>query len=145
MRKMCLEAIYPKKNTSIRNHAHKIYSYLLKNTEILKPNQVWSPDITYIKLFHGFVYLVAIIDWYSRYVIAWKLSVTMEKDFCIEALEEALTKYLPEIFNSDQGSQFTSPEFTEKLQAKNIQISMDGKGRCLDNIFVERLFKKCEI
>lgn len=140
MRRMCLQAIYPK-NTSIPNHAHKVYPYLLRDVEILKPDHVWSTDITYIRLRSGFVYLVAIIDWYSRYVISWKLSITMEKDFCIEALEEALSKGLPEIFNSDQGSQFTSLEFTEKLQEKDVQISMDGKGRCLDNIFVERLWR----
>lgn len=141
MRRMCLQAIYPKKNTSLPNHAHKVYPYLLRNVEILKPNHVWSTDITYIRLRSGFVYLVAVIDWYSRYVISWKLSITMEKDFCIEALEEALEKGLPEIFNSDQGSQFTSLEFTGKLQGKDVQISMDGKGRCLDNIFVERLWR----
>lgn len=141
MRRMCLQAIYPKKNTSIPNHAHKVYPYLLRDVEILKPNHVWSTDITYIRLRNGFVYLVAVIDWYSRYVISWKLSITMEKDFCIEALEEALAKGLPEIFNSDQGSQFTSLEFTGKLEEKDVQISMDGKGRCLDNIFVERLWR----
>lgn len=141
MREMCLQAIYPKKNTSIPNHAHKVYPYLLKGVEILRPNHVWSMDITYIRLRSGFVYLVAVIDWYSRYVISWKLSITMEKDFCIEALEEALCKGLPEIFNSDQGAQFTSAEFTGKLEGKNVQISMDGKGRCLDNIFVERLWR----
>lgn len=141
MRRMCLQAIYPKKNTSIPNHAHKVYPYLLRNAEILKPDQVWSTDITYIRLQSGFVYLVAIIDWYSRYVISWKLSITMEKDFCIEVLEEALSTGLPEIFNSDQGAQFTSLEFTKKLEEKEVQISMDGKGRCLDNIFVERLWR----
>jgi putative transposase len=141
MRKMCLEAIYPKKNTSIPDKSHQVYPYLLKDVEIQRPNQVWSTDITYIRLQYGFVYLVAIIDWHSRYVIAFRVSITMEKDFCIEALEEALSKGLPEIFNSDQGSQFTSPEFTEKLTKKKIQISMDGKGRCLDNIFVERLWR----
>lgn len=141
MRKMCLHAICPKKNTSIPNCAHKIYPYLLRDIEILKPDQVWSTDITYIRIRNGFVYLTAIIDWFSRYVISWKLSITMEKDFCIEALEEALVKGHPEIFNSDQGAQFTSPEFTAKLNAENVQISMDGKGRCLDNVFVERLWR----
>jgi putative transposase len=141
MRRMGLVAIYPKKNTSKPNKDHQVYPYLLRNIEILKPNQVWSTDITYIKLQTGFVYLVAIIDWYSRYVISWKLSISMEKDFCIEALEEALTKNIPQIFNSDQGSQFTSTEFTQKLQQKQVQISMDGVGRCLDNIFVERLWR----
>ena len=141
MRKMCLQTIYPKKNTSIPNKTHQVYPYLLKDVKIQKPNQVWSTDITYIRLKHGFVYLVAIIDWHSRYVISFRMSITMEKEFCIEALEEALSKGIPEIFNSDQGSQFTSSEFTEKLVTKNIQISMDGKGRCLDNIFVERLWR----
>lgn len=141
MRKMGLKAIFPKKNTSIPNLAHKVYPYLLRNVEILKPNHVWSTDITYIRLLHGFVYLVAVIDWFSRYVISWKLAVTMDKDFCVEALEEALSKGLPEVFNSDQGSQFTSLEFTQKLEEKSVQISMDGKGRCLDNILVERLWR----
>lgn len=141
MRKMCLEAIYPKKNTSIPNKSHQVYPYLLKEVKIEKSDQVWSTDITYIRLRNGFVYLVAIIDWHSRYVISFRMSITMEKEFCIEALEEALSKGNPEIFNSDQGSQFTSPEFTEKLTAKKVQISMDGKGRCLDNIFVERLWR----
>ena len=140
MRKMGLQAIYPKKNTSIANQAHKVYPYLLRNVEILRPNHVWSTDITYIRLRSGFVYLVAVIDWFLHYVVSWKLSITMEKDFCIEALEEALSSAIPEVFNSDQGSQFTSLEFTEKLAGKNVQISMDGKGRCLDNIFVERLW-----
>ena len=141
MRKMGLQAIYPKKNTSIPNQAHKVYPYLLKNMKILKPNHVWSTDITYIRLLHGFVYLVAVIDWYSRYIISWKLSITMDKDFCVDALKAALSKGIPEIFNSDQGSQFTSLEFTGKLEEKSVQISMDGKGRCLDNIFVERLWR----
>lgn len=141
MRKMGLEAIYPKKKTSVSNIAHKVYPYLLRNVEILRPNQVWATDITYIRLLQGFVYLVAIIDWFSRYVLSWKLSITIEKEFCMEALEEALKVDLPEIFNSDQGSQFTSPEFTGKLGEKQIQISMDGKGRCMDNIFTERLWR----
>ncbi len=141
MRKMSLQAIYPKKNTSLPNQTHKVYPYLLHDVEILKPNHVWSTDITSIRLHSGFVYLIAVIDWYSRYVISWRISITMEKDFCIEALEEGLSKGIPEIFNSDQGAQFTSVEFTEKLQEKDIQISMDGKGRCLDNIFVERLWR----
>jgi putative transposase len=141
MRTMGLEAIYPRKKTSIPDHAHKVYPYLLRDVEILRPDQAWSTDITYIRLLHGFAYLVAVIDWHSRYVLSWKLSVTMEKEFCVEALEEALAKGSPEIFNSDQGSQFTSPGFTGKLEEKNIRISMDGRGRCLDNIFVERLWR----
>jgi len=141
MQKMGLEAIYPKKKTSIPNLSHKVYPYLLRNVEILRPNQVWATDITYIRLLQGFVYLVVVIDWFSRYVLSWKLSITIEKEFCMEALEEALKVDLPEIFNSDQGSQFTSPEFTEKLGEKQVQISMDGKGRCMDNIFTERLWR----
>jgi putative transposase len=141
MKRMGIIAIYPKKNISSPNKAHKKYPYLLRNVPICNVNQVWSTDITYIRLLHGFVYLVAVIDWFSRYVLSWKLSITMEKEFCIEALEESLTVDLPDIFNSDQGSQFTSPEFTKILTAKGIQISMDGKGRCLDNIFVERLWR----
>lgn len=141
MIKMGLEAIYPKKNTSMTDRSHKVYPYLLRDVVILRPNHVWSTDITYIRLRGGFVYLVAIIDWYSRYVISWKVSVTMEKDFCIESLREALAVGFPEIFNSDQGSQFTSTEFTGILEEHGIRISMDGKGRCLDNIFVERLWR----
>jgi len=141
MRTMGLEAICPKRKTSVPDRSHKVYPYLLRDVEILRPNQVWSTDITYIRLLRGFAYLTAVIDWHSRYVLSWKLSVTMEKEFCIEALEEALSKGLPEIFNSDQGSQFTSPEFTKKLEGKQVRISMDGKGRCLDNIFVERLWR----
>lgn len=141
MRTMGLEAIFPKKKTSIPNRANKIYPYLLRGVEILRPDQVWATDITYIRLLYGFVYLVAIMDWHSRYVLSWKLSVTMEKEFCMEALEEALKINFPEIFNSDQGSQFTSPEFTGMLEEKQVKISMDGKGRCLDNIFTERLWR----
>lgn len=141
MRKMALEAIYPKKNTSIPNKQHKIYPYLLRDMKIEKINQVWATDITYIKMARGFVYLVAIIDWYSRYVLAWDLSVSMEVDFCVNALKEALERAKPEIFNSDQGSQFTSLEFTGVLKENGINISMDGRGRCLDNIFTERLWR----
>ncbi len=136
-----LEAIYPKKKTSIPDLAHRKYPYLLKNFVIDRPNQVWSTDITYIKLDKGFVYLTAVIDWYSRYVLSWRLSNTLDSRFCIEALNEALTKGKPEIFNTDQGSQFTSIEFTGILQKGGIRISMDGKGRALDNIFVERLWR----
>lgn len=141
MRRMGLEAIYPKPKTSIPNVRHRTYPYLLKGLPIVKSNQVWSTDITYIRLLKGFIYLVAVIDWFSRYVISWRLSITMEKDFCIEALEESLSLNVPDIFNSDQGSQFTSPEFTGRLEEKNVRISMDGKGRCLDNIFVERFWR----
>ena len=138
---MGIEAIYPKKNLSKRNMEHKVYPYLLRGLLINRVNQVWSTDITYIRLAGGFVYLVAIIDWYSRYVIAWSISTSMETDFCIETLNEALATGTCEIFNSDQGSQFTSPKFTDIILAEQIQISMDGKGRALDNIFVERLWR----
>ena len=137
-----IEAMYPKKNLSQPNVAHKKYPYLLRGVTINRPNQVWSVDITYIRLKRGFVYLVAIIDWYSRYVLSWKLSTTLDRGFCIEALDEAISKYgKPEIFNSDQGSQFTSDEFTQILKDNEIKISMDGKGRALDNVFVERLWR----
>jgi len=136
-----LEAIYPKKKTSVPDIAHHKYPYLLKDFVIERPNQVWSTDITYIKLDKGFVYLTAVIDWYSRYVLSWRLSNTLDSRFCIEALNEALTKGKPEIFNTDQGSQFTSIDFTGILQKEGIKISMDGKGRALDNIFVERLWR----
>ena len=141
MNVMGIEAVYPKPNLSLKNSYHKIYPYLLKNVAITKENQVWSTDITYIRLSQGFLYLVAIIDWYSRYVLAWKLSLTLEKEFCLDVLDEALTINIPEIFNSDQGVQFTSHEFTQKLKQNNIRISMDGRGRCLDNIIAERLWR----
>lgn len=140
-RKMGLAAIYPKKKTGLPNKQHKIYPYLLRNLEINRPNQVWSSDITYIQMEHGFLYLVAIIDWFSRYVVSWRISNTMEASFCIEALQEALTKGRPEIFNTDQGSQFTGAGFTGCLLGNDINISMDGRGRYLDNIFVERLWR----
>lgn len=141
LRKMGLMAIYPKKNLSKANLEHKIYPYLLRNMAIIRCNQVWSTDITYIRLQHGFVYLMAIIDWYSRYVINWKISTTLEADFCIEGLKESLDNCYCEIFNTDQGSQFTSNRFTQPLLAAGIKISMDGRGRALDNIFVERLWR----
>lgn len=142
MRIMELMAVYPKPNTSWPNKQHIIYPYLLNDVYIERPNQVWSSDITYIKLQHGFVYLVAIIDWYSRSVLSWRLSNTMDNSFCCEALEEALRNHgCPEIFNSDQGSQFTSEAFISRLKEKHISISMDGKGRAHDNIFIERLWR----
>jgi len=141
LRKMGLEAIYPKRNLSKANLEHKIYPYLLRNMAIIRCNQVWSTDITYIRLRQVFVYLMAIIDWYSRYVINWKISTTLEADFCIEGLKESLENCYCEIFNTDQGSQFTSNRFTEPLLAADIKISMDGRGRALDNIFVERLWR----
>jgi putative transposase len=142
MDRMGIAAIYPKKRLSMGNKQHKKYPYLLRNVEITRVNQVWSTDITYIRLKGGFVYLVAVIDWFSRYVLAWRLSTTLNTDFCVEALEEALTKYGdPEIFNTDQGSQFTSEDFTGVLLERGIDISMDGRGRALDNVFVERLWR----
>ena len=141
LRKMGLMAIYPKQNLSKANKAHTIYPYLLRNMAIIRCNQVWSTDITYIRLRQGFVYLMAIIDWYSRYVINWKISTTLEVDFCIEGLKESLESSRCEIFNTDQGSQFTSDRFTAPLLAAGINISMDGRGRALDNIFVERLWR----
>jgi putative transposase len=141
MQKMGLCPIYPKPNLSKKNNLHKIYPYLLRNIEIIKPNQVWSTDITYIPVRSGYFYLIAIIDWFSRYVLSWKLSNTMDIDFCIEVLDEALKIAIPEIFNSDQGSQFTSYDFINILEKENVSISMDGKERCIDNIFVERLWR----
>jgi len=137
-----LEAIYPKINLSKRNHEHKVYPYLLRNMKINKVNQVWSADITFIRLESGFVYLVAILDWYSRRVLSWKLSNTITADFCVEALEDALAKYpAPDIFNTDQGSTFTAQSFIEVLVANKISISMDGRGRALDNVFIERFWR----
>ena len=141
MRRMGLEAIYPKRRTTRPAPGHKIYPYLLRNVAITRPNQVWSSDITYLPLRHGFLYLTAVLDWYSRYVLSWRLSNTLEGSFCLEALEEALAGGRPEIFNSDQGAQFTSAAFTSRLQAEGIAISMDGRGRALDNVFVERLWR----
>lgn len=142
LRKMGLMAVYPKRNLSKPAPGHKIYPYLLKGLDITRPNQVWSADITYIRLAGGFVYLVAIIDWYSRYVLAWDVSVTLDSAFCLAALDEAIRRYgRPDIFNSDQGCQFTSLEFTGRLKTEGVQISMDGRGRALDNIFVERLWR----
>ena len=141
LRSMGLEAVYPKPKTSIKAKDHKIYPYLLKDVEVIRPNQVWSADITYIRLEEGFVYLAAIVDWYSRYLISWRVSNTMDTNFCVEALEEALKYARPEIFNTDQGSQFTSMAFTGILEKNGISISMDAKGRVFDNIFIERLWR----
>lgn len=142
MRKMGLASIAPKPNTSIGNKAHKVYPYLLRNIEVAKPNQAWCTDITYIRLKGGFVYLVAIMDWFSRKVLSWELSNTMDSNFCVSALERAIRLHgKPEIFNSDQGSQFTSDAFTSVLKANDIKISMDGKGRWMDNVFIERLWR----
>jgi putative transposase len=141
MRLMGLEAIYPKKKTSKPNPAHKIYPYLLRKLCIDHPNQVWAADISYLPMEQGFMYLVAIMDWHSRKVLSWRVSNTMDSDFCVTALKEAIHKYgCPEIFNTDQGSQFTSESFTTVLKDKDIKISMDGRGRFQDNIFIERLW-----
>jgi putative transposase len=141
MRLMGLEAVYPKPRLSLSNQAHKSYPYLLRNLVIDRPDQVWCADITYIRMLHGFVYLVAIMDWYSRYVLSWEISTTLDTQFCLSALEKALEVSTPEIFNTDQGSQFTSREFTGSLEKVAIRISMDGRCRVFDNIFVERLWR----
>lgn len=141
MRKMGIEAIYPRPQTSRSNEEHTVYPYLLRDVAIVRPNQVWATDITYIRMRRGFVYLVAILDWFSRYVLAWQLSNTLDRGFCLEALDAALAKATPEIFNSDQGCQFTSNDFTARLIAADVRISMDGRGRCFDNIFTERLWR----
>ena len=135
-------AIYPMPKTTVANKAHKVYPYLLRNLKISYVNQVWATDLTYIPMKNGFLYLVAIIDWYSRKVLSWRLSNTMDTQFCLDALNEALEQYgKPEIFNSDQGSQFTSLEFTGRLKEAQVKISMDGKGRWIDNVFIERLWR----
>ena len=141
MRLMGLEAIYPKPRLSVGGVGHKVYPYLLRNVTIDRVNQVWRTDITYIPMPKGFMYLTAVIDWYSRYVLSWRLSNTLDVGFCIEALEEALDEGCPEVFNTDQGVQFTSESFTSRILKAGAQVSMDGKGRCLDNMFVERLWR----
>ena len=141
MRAMGLRAIYRRPGTSRRAPKHPVYPYLLRNVRITRPNQVWAADITYLPMARGFLYLVAVMDWHSRYVLSWRLSNTLEAGFCAEALEEALGQGQPEVFNTDQGSQFTSLEFTQVLQERGVKISMDGKGRYQDNIFVERLWR----
>ena len=139
---MGLEAIYQAPRTSDPHPAHRVYPYLLRGLEVTGPNQVWCSDITYIPVQHGFLYLVAVMDWATRHVLAWRLSNTMDAGFCVEALHEALARYgRPEIFNTDQGSQFTSSEFTGVLKDAGVAISMDGRGRCMDNIFIERLWR----
>jgi len=141
MRLMGLEAVYPKRRLSIPSKEHRIYPYLLRGVNVRQPDEVWCADITYIRMLRGFLYLVAIMDWYSRYVLAWELSITMEKEFCISALDRALKISIPRIFNTDQGNQFTSNEFTSCLEGNGIAISMDGRGRVFDNIFIERLWR----
>jgi len=141
MRVMGLEAIYPKPKLSAAGRGHRIYPYLLRNASIERPDQVWSTDITYVPLSSGFMYLAAIIDWFSRYVLAWRLSNTLDGSFCLEMLDEALRRGRPEVFNTDQGVQFTAQAWTGRLESAGVAVSMDGRGRCLDNVFVERLWR----
>jgi putative transposase len=142
MEKMGIEALYRRPNTSRAHPAHPVYPYLLRGLSIERSNQVWALDITYVPMARGFVYLVAVMDWYSRKVLAWRLSITMDVEFCVAAMQEAIARHgVPEIVNTDQGSQFTSYEFTELLKAHEIRISMDGRGRWLDNVFIERLWR----
>ena len=141
MHQMGLKAIYPEKKTGGKGRAHRIYPYLLNDIEVAYPDHVWSTDITYVRLQKGLMYLTAVIDWHSRYVLSWELSNTMDTEFCMIALERALKYGTPEIFNTDQGVQFTSLQYTERLLKENIRISMDGKGRALDNIFIERFWR----
>jgi putative transposase len=147
MRQMGLEAIYPhrKRGLSVPDKQHRIYPYLLKGVQVERADQVWSADITYVRMRRGWVYLAAVMDWFSRYVLSWEISVTLESDFCIEALNRALSFGRPHIFNTDQGSQFTSIEFTKILLDAGVQISMDGKGRAFDNIFSERLWRTVKV
>jgi putative transposase len=141
MRTMGIEAIYPRRKTTIAHASHRVYPYLLRGLTIDRANQVWCSDITYVPMERGFMYLVAIMDWYSRYVLSWKTSNTLDSEFCLDALEEALRRSKPDIFNTDQGAQFTSGAFTSVLQQNQIAISMDGRGRAMDNIFIERLWR----
>jgi putative transposase len=141
MRLMGLEAVHPKPRTSSAGVGRQVYPYLLRDVRIERVDQVWSTDITYIPMPRGFMYLTAVIDWYSRYVLSWRLSNTLEADFCVLALEEALARGRPEVFNTDQGVQYTSTAFTAKVESSGAKMSMDGKGRCLDNVFVERLWR----
>jgi putative transposase len=141
MRLMGLEAIYPKPRLRAAGRGQRIYPYLLRNVKIEQPDQVWSTDITYVPLTSGFMYLAAIIDWYSRYVLAWRLSNTLDGSFCLDMLEEALSQGRPEVFNTDQGVQFTAQAWTGRLESAGVAVSMDGRGRCLDNVFVERLWR----
>ena len=141
LRRMGLEAVYPKPRLRTAQPGHRIYPYLLRNMSIERPDQVWSTDITYVPLASGFMYLAAVLDWYSRYVLAWRLSNTLDSSFCLEMLDEALSRGRPEVFNTDQGVQFTAQAWTSRLEAAGVAVSMDGKGRCLDNVFVERLWR----
>lgn len=144
MRQMGLEAVYPRRKRSLST-SDKLYPYLLKDVRIERSDQVWSADITYIRMYHGWVYLAAVMDWFSRYVLSWEVSVTLESDFCVDALKQALSLGRSEIFNTDQGSRFTSMEFTRLLLDAGVQISMDGKGRAFDNIFSERLWRTVKV
>jgi putative transposase len=141
MAQMGLEAIFPRPRTTITGPTARVYPYLLRDRELTRVNEVWSSDITYVPMRHGFMYLTAVIDWYSRYVLSWRLSNTLEGRFCLEALEEALSMGRPEIFNTDLGSQFTAQEYTGRLEEAGIAVSRDGRGRALDNVFVERLWR----
>jgi putative transposase len=141
MAQMGLEAIFPRPRTTIASTDARVYPYLLRDRELTRVNEVWSSDITYVPMRHGFMYLTAVIDWYSRYVLSWRLSNTLEGRFCLEALEEALSMGRPEIFNTDLGSQFTAQEYTSRLEEAGIAVSRDGRGRALDNVFVERLWR----
>jgi putative transposase len=141
LEKMGLQAISPRPRTTVPAAGHKVFPYLLRGVDIVRPNQVWACDITYVPMRRGYLYLTAVMDWFSRCVLAWRLSNTLEVDFCLEALEDALKKGRPEIFNTDQGSQFTSREFTSRLEKESIAISMDGKGRAIDNVMIERLWR----
>ena len=141
-RLLAIETLYPKRNLSKASQRHKVYPYLIKDLNINRPNQAWCTDITYIPMAKGFVYLVAVMDWYPRRVLSWRVSTTMDTSFCVDALEEAIENYgSPEVFNTDQGAQFTSDEFTSVLRENDVKISMDGKGRWVDNVFVERLWR----
>jgi putative transposase len=141
MRVMGLEAIYPKPRLSMAGKGHRIHPYLLRGVKVVRPDQVWSTDITYVPMASGFMYLAAVIDWFSRYVITWRLSNTLDGGFCLEMLEDALRAGTPEVFNTDQGVQFTAAAFTGRLEAAGVAVSMDGRGRALDNVFVERLWR----
>ncbi len=141
MRRLGLKTIYPKPRTSTARSEHRVYPYLLRGLKIDEPHQVWCADITYISVYKGYLYLVAVMDWASRYVLSWRLSNTLDSEFCVEALERALSQGVPTIFNTDQGAQFTSRVFTERVQASGARCSMDGRGRCLDNVFIERLWR----
>jgi len=141
MRLMGLEAIYPKPHLSRNDAEHRIYPYLLRNLAIVRPDQVWSSDITYVSMRHSWMYLTVVMDWYSRYVLSWRLSNTLDGQFCLEALEESLARGMPEIFNTDQGVQYTATAFTGRLESAGVAISMDGRGRWMDNVFVERLWR----